>query len=191
MTEKNQALMEAHGVSPASTPEERVAIGKAMLIVVGAGGPLSPREMERFLSVATAYGAAPEAIAEWKRFDHAHARLSDHFSGDARLARHLTYDAIRICRAEGDRTRARARAAEAGRLLGVHPSLVTSLEGILDAEEALRQAHAAVQATVKGQTSDVPGVVAGLEEIATKQATLRRTRLSMMDEDKGLPPSSA
>ena len=105
MSEKNQALFEAHGVSPGSTPAERVAIGKAMLIAVGAGGSLSPGEMERFLSLATAYGADPEAIDEWKRFDYARARLSDHFKGDARLARHLVYDAIRICRADGDRAR--------------------------------------------------------------------------------------
>jgi hypothetical protein len=188
MSEKNQALLEVHGVSPESTPEERVAIGKAMLIAVGAGGSLSPSEMECFLSVATAYGAAPEAIVEWKRFDHTHARLADHFEGDARLARHLMYDVIRICRAGGDAKRARAKAAEAGRLLGVHPSLVSSLEGIIEAEGALRHARAAVEVTVKGRTDGVPApIAAGLGEIAEQEASLRRTRISMMDEDKRLP----
>jgi hypothetical protein len=187
MSEKNQALMEAHGTSPETTLEEGVAIGKAMLIAVGAGGALSPKEMERFLSVATAYGAAPDATDTWKRFDYANARISDHFKGSARLARHMMYDVIRICRADGDRARQRAKAKEAGRLLGVHPTLTASLGGIVEAEEALRNARAAIEAAVKARTSGAPAVAAGLSDIAEQEASLRKKRISLMDEDNGLP----
>jgi hypothetical protein len=188
MSKTNQALIEAHGVSPEATPEERLAIGKAMLTAVGAGSALSPKEMERFLSVATAYGADPDAIDEWKRFDYANARIADHFKGNAQLARHLMYDVIRICRADGDAARQRARAREAGRILGVHPGLVASLGGIIEAEEALRNACAAIQVTVTARTNGTPpAAAAGLDKIAEQEASLRKKRLSIMDEDNGLP----
>lgn len=185
MTGTNQILIEAHGASPESTPEQRAAIGKAVLTAVGAGGPLSPREMERFLAIATAYGAEAEAIGEWKRFDPASARLSDHFPGGARLGRHLAYEALRVCRAEGDPKRARARATEAARLLGVHAGFVASLLGIIESEEALQKARAAIEASGKGRAGGAPeAALAGLREITEKEFTLRHARLSLMDEDK-------
>jgi hypothetical protein len=192
MSDENQALIEVHGESPESTPEECIAVGKAMLIVLGSGGPLSAKEMERFLSIAAAYDAAPEAVDELKRFDYANASLSDHFKGDARLGRHLMYDAIRILRADGDRAHQRVRAKEAARLLGVDPSIVASLESIVEAEEALRHARAVVEDAVNGRANGAPiAVAAGLKEITGKEAALRRTRLSLMDEGKGAPASAA
>jgi tellurite resistance protein len=190
-TVTNEALMEAHGASPQHTREERVAIGNAMLIVVGASGALSPNEMGCFVSIVTAYGAPPDAIDAWQRFDYANARLSDHLKVDPRLARHLLYDAIRICRADGVyAARGRAKVAEAARLLGVQPGLVASLEAIVETEEALRNARAVLQKCT-GPKGAAPGAVASLRELAAQEASLRRTRIATMDEDHGRPPPPA
>src|SRR4051812_43367789 len=99
MTEENQALVEIHGVSPEYSAEQGVAVGNAMLIVLGSAGLIMSTEMERFVAIATEYGATPEAIGGWRRFDYANAKLADQMSVEPRLARHMMYEAVRIVRA--------------------------------------------------------------------------------------------
>ena len=70
MSQTNEALFEIHGMSPEHTQEQTVAVGNAMLVALGSGGPLSAAEMDKFLSLATEYGATPDAIDGWKRFDY-------------------------------------------------------------------------------------------------------------------------
>jgi uncharacterized tellurite resistance protein B-like protein len=190
MAEKNEALLRVHGVSPEHTPEDRLAVGKALLIVLGAGTALSPREMGSFVSIATTYGATPEEIEAWRRFDHARARLADHLQVEPRLARHLLYDVIRICRTDGVyAARERAKVSEAARLLGVSPTIVASLEAVTEIEGALVKARAALQVIADQRPKGaVPGAVAGLKEITEQEASIRRTRISTMEDDHGIPP---
>jgi hypothetical protein len=189
MSDEKAALREAHGVSPEASPEERLAIGKALLIALGASGPLSAKQMERFVAIATSYGASPDAIDAVKRFDYARARIDDATKPGAKLARHLMYEAIRISRAEGTYgERERAKVAEAGRALRVPAGIVAALEGIVDGEEALRKARAAIQAAASARGAGAPSsIAAGLAQLAEQESALQRTRIEMMDEDRGLP----
>jgi hypothetical protein len=184
MSERNEALFEVHGVSPEHTPEQGVALGKAMLIALGSAGPLSAKEMEAFLAIATEYGATPEAIEGWKRFDYANGKVDDHLKLDARLARHMMYDAIRICAADAPPGPI-AKVAQVGRALGIDRGALASLEAVTTAEDALRRARSALSAAGKGMAKGMPpAALAGLGGLAAQESKLRTMRLSIMDSGK-------
>jgi hypothetical protein len=184
MSQRNDALFEVHGVSPEHTPEQGIAVGNALLIALGAGGPLSAREMDEFFSIATAYGATPHALEGWKRFDYAKGKVSDHIQLDPRLARHMLYEAIRILSA-GAPPGPVAKIAAVARVLGVDAGERASLEAVAGAEVTLRQARAEVAMAGKGLPKGTPpGVTAGLAAIADKEAQLRKMRIAAMESGK-------
>jgi hypothetical protein len=184
MSQRNEALFEVHGVSPEHTPQQGVAVGNAMLIALGAGGPLSVKEMEAFLSIATAYGATPDALEGWKRFDHANGKLEDHVQLDPRLARHMLYEAIRICSADAPEGPV-AKLVEVARVLGVDRFVLASLEAVATAEVALRQARSELSVAGNGLPKGTPpSVTAGLAVIAEKEGQLRKVRIAMMETGK-------
>jgi hypothetical protein len=184
MSQRNEALFDVHGVSPEHTPQQGVAVGNAMLIALGAGGPLSAKEMDEFVSIATAYGATPDAIESWKRFEYLNGKLSEHIQLEPRLARHMLYEAIRICSADAP-PGAIAKLAQVARVLGVDAHVLASLEAVATAEVALRQARADVSAAANGRPKGTPpGVTAGLATIAEKEGQLRKMRIVTMDSGK-------
>jgi hypothetical protein len=182
MTEENQALVEVHGVSPEHTAEQGVAVGNALLIVLGSAGLIMSTEMERFVDIATEYGAPPEAIGGWRRFDYAHAKLADQMSVEPRLARHLMYEAVRIVRAGAPPGPLRKITAVA-RALGVQSAVVSMLEAAVTAEEALRRARAQLERSLKRRPGVVPkAVTAGFATIAEQEGDIRRMRLRAMED---------
>jgi hypothetical protein len=184
MSQRNEALFEAHGVSPEHTHEQGVALGNALLIALGSGGPLSASEMEEFVSNATAYGATPEALAAWKRFDYTRGKISDHVELHPRLARHMLYEAIRICGA-GAPPGPIAKLVDVARALGLDRGALAALEGVNAGEVALRRARADLSAGVEGRASaTLPGVVASFERIAKQADKLRNMRISTMETGK-------
>lgn len=184
MSQRNEALFEIHGVSPEHTHEQAVAVGKAMLIALSADGPLSPQEMETFLSIATAYGATPEAIEGWKRFDPTKGKVSDHLQLEPRLGRHMMYDAIRICRA-GAALGSVAKLSSVARALGIDRAVLAPLEAVATGEDALRKARELVTAASSElKQGTPPGATAGLATIAEKEAHLRKMRIATMETGK-------
>jgi hypothetical protein len=184
MSQRNEALLEVHGVAPEHTHEQAVAMGKAMLVALGSGGPLSPEQMEAFVSIATAYGATPDAIEGWKRFDYASGKVSDHLQLDPRLARHMMWEAIRICRV-GAPPGAAAKLGNVARALGIDRAVLAPLEAVATGEDALQKARATVSAAGQGlKKGTPPGVTAGLAAIAEKEALLRKMRIATMETGK-------
>jgi hypothetical protein len=181
----NDALLHVHGVSPEHTEEEAIAVGKALLVAVAGGAPLSAAEMATFVSIAAAYGATAEVVDAWKKLDATSGAASDHVALTPRLARHLAYEAIRVCRAGGAYGPGeREKAAHAARRLGVTPGVLSSLEGMVEAETALRAARATVEAAIKRRPGDAPAsLVAGLSEITGQEAVLRRSRVALLEDD--------
>lgn len=180
--EQNEALLEIHGVSPEYTREQGVAVGNSLLIVMGSVGMILNGEMERFVAIATTYGASPEEIAGWRRFDYANAKLADQTEVGPRLARHLMYEAIRIVRAMAPPGPSRKITA-IGRALGVQPAVVSMLEAAVTAEEALGRARARLSRSAKRRPGVVSApVAAGLASVAEQEEDIRRMRLKSMDE---------
>jgi hypothetical protein len=182
MTEEmNAALVETHGLPPEHTAEQAIAVGNALLIALGSAGGISAREMLRFVVIATEYGATPEAIEGWRRFDYANAKLADQMNVDPRLARHLMYEAIRIVREVAPPGPSRKITAVA-RALGVQPPVVSLLEAAVTAEGALARARETLERSVKRRRGTVPpALAAGLASIAEQEADIREMRLKAMD----------
>jgi hypothetical protein len=182
MTEqRNEALAAVHGVSPEHTEEQATAVGNAMLIALGSAGLILSMEMNRFVEIATDYDAQPEAIAGWRRFDYANAKLAEHMNVEPRLARHMMYEAIRIVRPSAPPGPSRKLTAVA-RTLAVQPAVVSMLEAALTAEEALDRARALLERAKKRR----PGVVSqkvktGLATIAEQEEDIRQMRLKTME----------
>jgi hypothetical protein len=180
--EKNAALLAIHGVSPEYTAEQAVAMGNAMLIVLGTSGLILATEMACFVSIATEYGATPEALAGWRRFDYANAKLADQMDVGPRLARHMMYDAIRIVRAAAPPGPSRKVTAVA-RALGVQQAVVSMLDAAVTADEALRRARAQLERSLKRRPPGVvpPAIAAGFASIAEQEEDIRRMRLKAME----------
>jgi ATPase subunit of ABC transporter with duplicated ATPase domains len=184
MSQRNEALLEVHGVSPEHTHEQAVAVGNALLIALGSAGSLTPKEMETFLSIATSYGASPDAIEGWKRFDYAGGKIADHVQLEPRLARHLMWEAIRICRA-GSPPGADAKLSKVARALAVDIAVLAPLQGFATAEDALEKGRAALIEGTAGMKKGTPqGATAGLAAIAEKAAYLRKMRIATMETGK-------
>lgn len=188
MRERNEALFESHGAAPEHTHEQAIRVGNAMLIALGAGGPLSAAEMDAFLSIAGAYGATPDAIDAWKRFAYASGKIADHVELNPRLARHMLYEAIRVCRAgvpPGSGPVAKLGSIAAA--LGTEPGVVDTLQAIVLGEESLREARATVAATEKEEKTPSGSTKAAFAAIDEKAAGMRKMRLSTMETGKPRP----
>lgn len=188
MTEKNEALLEVHGISPEHTGEQADAVGRAMLIALGAAGRISAKEMEAFVAIATEYGATPEMIEAWRRFDYADAQIAEQpIDMTPRLARHLMYEAIRIERAAAPSGPCPKLTAVA-RALGVHELVVRTLDAVASASLALRGMRAGVEGAAEGRPGGMPpGAAGGLASIAEQAAKLRELRIKTMDEESPFP----
>jgi hypothetical protein len=187
MTEENKALLEVHGVSPEHTDEQAGAVGRAMLIALGAAGRISAKEMEGFVAIAIEYGATHDLIVGWRKFNYADAEIAEQIDLTGRLARHMMYDAIRIVRA-GAPPGPCPKLAAVARALGVHVAVATTLDGVATADQALRGMRSTVEAATKGRPGGVPaGAEAGLASIIEEAAKLRELRIKTMDEEPPFP----
>jgi hypothetical protein len=182
MTEqRNEALVQIHGVAPEHTEEQATAVGNAMLIVLGTAGLILSMEMDRFVELAAEYDATPEEIAGWRRFDYANAKLADQMSVGARLARHMMYEAIRIVRPSAPPGPSRKLTAVA-RTLGVQQAVVSMLEASVTAEEMLARARTTLERAMKRRPGMVSAkVAAGLATIAEQEGDIRQMRLKAME----------
>ncbi|MFT3772852.1 MAG: hypothetical protein QM820_46290 [Minicystis sp.] len=183
MTEqRNEALVEVHGVSPEHTEEQATAVGNAMLIVLGSAGLIMSMEMNRFVEIAADYDATPEEIAGWRRFDYANANLADQMSVEPRLARHMMYEAVRIIRPSAPPGPSRKITAVA-RTLGVQQATVSMLEAAVTAEEMLARARATLERSAKRRPGVVsPKIEAGFATITEQEADIRQMRLKAMED---------
>jgi hypothetical protein len=179
MSPRNDALFEAHGVSPEHPRDQAVAIGNALLIALGGSRGISKDEMATFVSIATAYGAPPDVIEGWQRFDSAGGKISDHVALEPRLARHLMYEALRIC-GGGTVSGPGSRVMDIARSLGVDRAVLAPLEAVVNAEEALRGARSTM--SENAGTAGPPS--AALTALAESEAKLRRMRIAIMETGK-------
>lgn len=187
MMEKNEALFETHGVSPDYTEAQAEGVVRAMLIALGASGWISAKEMERFVEIATEYGATLGMIERWRKFDYANAQLADQIEMTPRLARHMMYDAIRIVRAATPSGPCPKLTAVA-RALGVHDVVAKMLDSVASADQALRGMRAGVEEASRGRPGGMPpGAVGGLASITEQTAKLRELRIKTMEEESPFP----
>ena len=181
MSQRNEALFDIHGVSPEHTHEQAARVGNALLIALGSGGLLSAAEMEAFVSIAQGYGATPDAIDAWKRFDYASGKIADQITRDARLARHMLYEAVRICSAPPGTA---AKLVGVAAALGTEPGVLETLQAVVAAEESLREARATLAATDREAKTPAGATKAAYAAIAVKEAEMRKLRLSTMETGK-------
>lgn len=183
MSQRNETLFESHGVSPEHTHEQAIALGNAMLIALGAGGPLSAEEMDAFVSIAKGYGATPEAIDGWRRFDPASGKIADHIQLTPRLARHMLYEAVRICGAGAPSAPVAKLAGVAG-ALGAEPGVRETLEAVVMAEASMQEARATLAATEAEPKTPSGSTKAAFAAIDETAAGMKRLRLAMMETGK-------
>jgi uncharacterized tellurite resistance protein B-like protein len=129
------------------TQEMMIQFGKAVLIIIGADGEIAPSELAHFVGVGRCLGAPQQMLDQLATFDVRNAKLEDCLQGfkDGVPARAMIYDAIAAASADGHYHPAeRAAVAKAAHLLGIEPSVVATLEGLVEMETTLRKTRGAL-----------------------------------------------
>jgi tellurite resistance protein len=114
---------------------------KAMLIVAGADGEISPQEWEWFYCTRRLLGYPEEMLASLREFDFRNAKLEDYLSGypvGLDVARGLLFGAICMASADGYVAEERAALARVAAQLGVDSAIVATLESMAEMETSLR-----------------------------------------------------
>lgn len=128
-----------------------VNYGKALLVIAGADGTVSPAERNWLNQHQRKFGAPEDVIAEYEDFDYRSATL-DELMPDIRVdvetwnpAPHLIYHAIQMCGADGTYAEAeRSKVIRAARSLGVSDETVLTLHALIEMEKAVYDMRAAI-----------------------------------------------
>lgn len=136
---------ERYGTVP-KFPATDGRFAKALMIIIGADGKISDAEMAAFLGAAELMGMPAGFREELRSFDFKNEKLEVHLKGlgDGPTSRRMLYDAIKIAHADGYAAEEHRMAQRAAELLGVEPSVVTAIEGLVATEIALMSARGAL-----------------------------------------------
>jgi uncharacterized tellurite resistance protein B-like protein len=138
----NFTLSNEYGLPPLD-PETLARFARTILVILGADGKISPKELEAFMDLGRRVGAPPEGMAAIQTFDWKNANLKDNLpavSGGWKGL--LLYLAIMVASADEEyHPSERAKVHQAAEALGVNPALVAAIEGVAAAEIALRNAR--------------------------------------------------
>jgi uncharacterized tellurite resistance protein B-like protein len=152
---RNLYVFETYGAEPPlpafEDPELLRAYAKTLLVVAGADG-MSTAEMEHFVAWQHASGHPASVIEELQHFDYRNADVKQVISAFCALAEHtpeakrvLIYDAIRLSYADGKYSATERKALqEVADEIGVEPTVVIALEGVVSVEIAARQTRLAL-----------------------------------------------
>jgi len=137
---------DAYGVPPGPLPAPLFEkMGKAILSVVAADGRASEAEIQYLTGLARALGAPKSVTDSYRTFDPKTHRFEETFDATLRpMARVVLYDAIRTARVDGFAQKEREEARRGAAKLGLEPELVSRIEGLLAAEDGVRQARLSV-----------------------------------------------
>lgn len=125
--------------------------GYALMIIAGADGVVSEKEMDFLIKDFAGRLSKPEKIEPYlRRFDYKNEslepllkRISFYTSVNHRIT--LLYDAIRMARADADYAREEQQAVEnASKILGIDPDIALTLEGLVDMELAVIKSYEAL-----------------------------------------------
>jgi len=139
------ATMHYGAVPEAASLEVMTSFGQALLAIVSADG-LSEKEREAFAEIGRHLGVPEEAIQQVLATETAKLDLAKILNGfaDGPHARRMLYDAIVVAHADRYSEAERAASARVAQLLGIDASVLRAIEGLVDAELALRSVRAAV-----------------------------------------------
>jgi uncharacterized tellurite resistance protein B-like protein len=117
--------------------------GFALLCIAGSDGDVSDPELEWLtIDLAEGLNVDEEVVADWEEFEYEMADLEEIFmsfshASFASFNKLLIYDAVRMCSADGDYAEAeKDQVAEAARILQVSRETLTSIEALVDIEQA-------------------------------------------------------
>jgi tellurite resistance protein len=137
------------GAGLPNDPTRFMRAGKAVLVVAGADGEVSPAELDYLLGLASAYGAPPEAMDEYRKFDYKKAKLEELITADdgkyGLTGEVIVYDAIRVSYADGHFAPAEHQAAvKLASLLGVNQQKFDAIVKLVEAENRMRNERIAL-----------------------------------------------
>lgn len=150
ITSRDFTLRMFYGAAPGQPdPQIQLRMAKAIMIIVGADGEISPLEWAALVGGLRGVGMPDAMLEELAHFDPHSAKLEDYLNFDYKHvvapARIMLYTAIWISRADGIYAAAeRAMAARAAEILGVGPDVLTAIEGYAEMEATLAAARAAL-----------------------------------------------
>lgn len=146
-TYDEKAVKQRYGRTPDSE-EQVLAYLKALKIVIGADGEISPEEMDAFNRGMLRLGLPAETAQSIKDFDHTSTTLGevlDTFKPGGRRARMLLYDCIHVSSSDGVyASEERSAVAQAAELLGIDKGLLQAIEALVDMERGVRHLHRAI-----------------------------------------------
>jgi hypothetical protein len=124
-------------------PDElAITYGQILLMVVGGDGVVSPEEWHYMAARGRAMGQSESTIDAWRRFDYRagdlEATVKKHWGTLGVTGHAFIYDAVKIARVDGYHARERQAMRRAAAAVGIPESIVTQIESLVEAEEALR-----------------------------------------------------
>lgn len=133
--------------------QDRDLYGKAVLTIAAADG-LSSSERDYFVNLARGMGMPDEFAEHYANYDTKSATLEDLLAPlRGRLTHpvpYLLYDAIKISSVDGYSDKERAKVERAAQILGVSLEHVRALEGLVAAENSVRDARLGVFSAIAG-----------------------------------------
>lgn len=144
-----EEYLNLHGANGTLDKTSVLNFGRAMMIIAGADGEISPAEMAWLVDEARAIGTPEDIITELQNYDYRGGNLETCLDGimggeyRALAAKNLLYRAIRMAMADGYDEAERDMAAAAAQRLGVPAHMLALLEAHAHEWDLLeRQLHA-------------------------------------------------
>jgi hypothetical protein len=132
---------------------DRDLYGRAVLTIAAADG-LSPSEREYFVNLARGMDMPDDFAEKYADYDTSAATLEDLLSPLRGKLTHpvpyLLYDAIKVSSVDGYSDKERTKVAKAAEILGVSTEHVRALEGLVAAENSVREARLGLFAAIAG-----------------------------------------
>lgn len=133
--------------------EDKDRYARAILTIAAADG-LSERERDYFLNLARGMGMPDAAVAAYAKYDPSSEKLDDLLAPlrGRQPVPYLLYDAIKVASVDGYTDKERAKVDSAARALGVRLDVVRTLEGLVAAEAAIRDARIGLFASIEAES---------------------------------------
>jgi hypothetical protein len=133
--------------------QERDLYGKAILTIAAADG-LSQAEREYFVNLARGMDMPDDFAEQYANYDTKSATLEDLLGPLRGKLTHpvpyLLYDAIKVSSVDGYSEKERSKVERAAEILGVSIEHVRALEGLVAAENSVRDARLGLFAAIAG-----------------------------------------